>query len=205
MGYSHFECKKSLSDATHRETPDDPRRLAAIAGLSTRAIATLTGTSQGTVAKVRAVTGTPGKRREASGKQARGPRPLMRDHADRLPDGSGTLYRCYTKRNELLFIGTSFDFILQLATLSRAPWHRQIDHTSLTHYATMDEALAAATAAIRREQPRHNTAPSRRHDVTVVRHAPGSGSGAKRQPAPVIPPPAPGVTRIKRPTGRVPV
>src|SRR5215831_17370089 len=82
--------------------------------LSTCAIAKLTATSQVTVAKARAVTATPAKRREASGKQARGPRPLVQNYADLLPDGSGILYRCFDRHNGLLFIGTSFDFILRL-------------------------------------------------------------------------------------------
>jgi hypothetical protein len=126
----------------------------------------------------------------------------VQDYADRLPDDSAILYRCFNRHNELLFIATSFEFVLKLAALCRVPWHRQIDHTHLTHYDSLGDALAAESEAIRREQP-YNTAPSRRHDVTVSRHVPGSARVAKRQPAPVIPPPAPGVTRIKRPTGRL--
>lgn len=173
--------------------------------LSTRAIAKLTGTSQGTVAKIRRVTGTPVKRREVNGQRARGPRPLPRSYLDKLPDGGGFVYRTYDKRHQLLVISTAADYALRLATLSRTPWHREIAHTEAAYFDHASDALFAAREAIRNEEPKYNVAPRPRKVSKPLSSAAGSPTPISQRP----PSPSsssrdeqPSTTGlIKRPTG----
>ena len=125
--------------------------------LSSRAIARLTGTGISTVGKIRTLIGENHEQRfEASGRRARGQKSKLSYYEEKLPDGSGVVYRCYDKTGQLLYVGASITFMQRLATHSKSPWFHEIDQITLTHFSDKNIAFYAERLAIQQEKPKYN-------------------------------------------------
>lgn len=70
-----------------------------------------------------------------------------------------TLYRLYDATNCLLYVGVAGNPGRRFEQhRADKPWWGDVAHATLEHHPSRDDALAAETAAIRTENPRHNVA-----------------------------------------------
>jgi predicted GIY-YIG superfamily endonuclease len=86
---------------------------------------------------------------------------------------TGSLYRLFDSKHQLLYVGISASAIARLSQhMSDKPWASEIAHVSVEHFETRGEAAEAEVEAIRIERPRYNVAHNRRDidDVPAQSH-----------------------------------
>jgi predicted GIY-YIG superfamily endonuclease len=89
------------------------------------------------------------------------------------------LYRFYGINDELLYIGITANIGSRLKQHSKAkPWWTDVHHITLEHYEDRAKVLAAETAAIIAERPRHN--------IVYNRNRPATPPALKPQPISIV-------------------
>lgn len=67
------------------------------------------------------------------------------------------LYRFFDRTDAVLYIGITLDFPVRMTSHRREkPWWTLVEHITIEHFDTREEALAAETEAIRTEKPLYN-------------------------------------------------
>lgn len=95
-----------------------------------------------------------------------------------VPDSrKAAVYRLYGGDGTLLYIGSSYDPDKRCEAHHRTPWWPDVARRTDEWFASRWKAYSAETAAIWKEQPRHNVAGTRGYARTGVSHPPKQRAG----------------------------
>lgn len=87
------------------------------------------------------------------------------------------VYRLYDAGGTLLYIGSSYDPDTRCEAHHRTPWWPQVARRADEWFENRWKAYSAETAAIWKEQPKHNLAGTRNYHRTGVSHPPRQRAG----------------------------
>lgn len=103
-------------------------------------------------------------------------RTIRPDHYDRLKETTHVLYRCYTKRKVLLYVGMTNHPEDRLAQHRKTkPWWKYVDHITLQGFPSRKALAEAESIAIQTENPQFNILVPRGAAATVPRCGAGVG------------------------------